>query len=128
VQEMDRAARPRRFGEPLRNGALEAGMVVGDHELDTVQSAGFQADEKIFPAASAFPVRQLDPNRERLQSNGQTSGRTRPFLVTGTFLVRCRLSRRKRTFSSVTNCGRSNGPLTIGSISRYPSGRPGVLL
>ncbi len=34
-------------------------MIVGDHELDAVEAAAAQREEKVFPGGAAFPVRHL---------------------------------------------------------------------
>ena len=48
------------LGEDLADGRAEAGVIVGDDELDAVQTAPAQAEQEVLPGRAALAVGHLD--------------------------------------------------------------------
>jgi hypothetical protein len=55
-EEVDVAALESGLGEDLADGAPEAGVVVGDDELDAAEPAPAQAEEEVLPTRAAFAI------------------------------------------------------------------------
>jgi len=49
AQEVDIAALEGGVGQDLADGRAQAGMIVGDDQLDAVEAAFAQADEEVLP-------------------------------------------------------------------------------
>lgn len=59
-EEVNVAALIGSLGEHLANGGPEAGVVVGDDELDAVKAAGLEGEEEVLPGGAALAVGHLD--------------------------------------------------------------------
>src|ERR1700760_3351872 len=59
-QEMHIAALIGRFRQSLTQCRPEPGVIVGDHELDTVETAPLEPPQKIPPARAALAIGELD--------------------------------------------------------------------
>ncbi len=59
-QEVDVTALVGGLGEPLADGGPEAGVVVGDDELDAMEAAGPKREQEVLPGGTALAVGHLD--------------------------------------------------------------------
>ena len=72
--EMDPTALPRSALEHRANGLLQAGVSVGDDELDTVQPPGFQGPQELSPERLVLTVTDVEPEDLAATVGGHTDG------------------------------------------------------